>query len=64
MKVYKYKVEQKNCSSQFKRNTKEESDYLDKNGSNGWELVAVVPYDPSTNIDKTTYYWKTVDESK
>ena len=58
MPKYEYKVECKDCDWDFKRNTTKESDYLESNGNNSWELVSVVPYDPTTNLDKTTYYWK------
>lgn len=57
-KTFKYKVNKKSCSRDFERNSLDEERYLKKNGDDGWELVSVVPYDPSTNVDSTTYYWK------
>ena len=59
---YKYKVEEKNCERQFSRGSQAESDYLQRNGMDGWELVSVVPYAPTLTFDHTTYYWKMVDE--
>ena len=58
MKTFEYKVEKKSCSHNFKRDTIKEAEYLKDEGMSGWELVSVVPYDATTNIDDTTYYWK------
>lgn len=58
MKTFQYKVNKKSCSREFGRNSIDEDKYLKDNGVDGWELVSVVPYDPSTSLDSTTYYWK------
>lgn len=60
MKRFKYKVEKKYCDFDydFYRNTPKELEYLTNNGNEGWELVSVVPYGPTSTIDYTLYYWK------
>ncbi len=60
MKSYEYKVENKNCSRDFKRGSVQEASYLKQHGDWGWELCGIISENPATTIDSTTYYWKVI----